>query len=268
MRIVQGAAVLLVVAMVTAGAPASLGAQQPDHRVNAYGAAVKEFRDRDGRVPGGAQEGRWNACRRSRRPTTRASSTSREVALGEAIRQARAGAKAGDVFGTELAPRIRDIIKKDWAQAIGGRQGGAGRRHPAGHAGRRQCDLSVGAGAGDVSGVAAGGAAAAARRSGVPLRRAPPDPARRQGQHHRRRPAQRPSRSAHMTRRLGRARQCRGAVSCRQRGRSRRRCRRRRPTTRCSFSPSATPAPATARSTKWRRRWPRHTPCSRSRSPS
>ena len=42
--------------------------------------------------------------------------TAREVALGEAIRQARSGAKPGDIFGTDLAPRIRSIIKKDWAK--------------------------------------------------------------------------------------------------------------------------------------------------------
>ena len=118
MRIVQGAAMLLVVAMATTGAMASLGAQQTPPPVNAYGAAVKEFRDRTAAylaVHKKAAEG-VPPLKETDDPSKL---TSREVALGEAIRQARAGAKAGDVFGTELVPRIRDIIKKDWAKRSG-----------------------------------------------------------------------------------------------------------------------------------------------------
>ena len=46
MRIVRGATVFAVVAVMTAGLHAVLSAQQEPQRVNAYGAAVKAFRDR------------------------------------------------------------------------------------------------------------------------------------------------------------------------------------------------------------------------------
>lgn len=113
MRIVQSAGALVVASLVTVGA---VGVKaQPEPPVNAYGAAVKAFRDRidaylavhkkaAGTVP---------ALKETDDP---AKLTAREVALGEAIRQARSGAKAGDIFGTDLAPRIRSIIKKDWAK--------------------------------------------------------------------------------------------------------------------------------------------------------
>ena len=92
---------------------ANIGAQNPP--VNQYGAAVKAFRDRldaylalhrkaAGTVP---------ALKETDDP---AKLTSREQAIGEAIRQLRTDAKAGDVFGTELTPRFRDVIKKDWAR--------------------------------------------------------------------------------------------------------------------------------------------------------
>lgn len=115
MRIVQGAAMLLVVAMVTARATTALGGQQEPQRVNAYGAAVKAFRDRTAAyldVHKKAAEG-VPPLKETDDPNKR---TAREVALGEAIRRARAGAKAGDVFGADLAPHIRSVIKKDWAE--------------------------------------------------------------------------------------------------------------------------------------------------------
>ena len=130
MRIVQGAAMLLVVAMVTTSAPASLSAQQ-GQPVNAYGAAVKEFRDRTAAylVVQKKAAGTVPALKETDDPTKL---TAREVALGEAIRQARAGAKAGDVFGTDLAPRIRDIIKKDWAKRSAADRAGLAEDIPSG----------------------------------------------------------------------------------------------------------------------------------------
>ena len=70
---------------------------------------------------------------------------------------------------------------------------------------RRQRDVSLRLAAGDVSGDAAGRVAAAAGGHRIPVRRTSPDPPRREGQHHRRRPAERSSRSTHMTRRFSRS---------------------------------------------------------------
>jgi hypothetical protein len=39
----------------------------------------------------------------------------RQQALGEAIRQARAGARAGDLFGPEIGARARKLVREDWA---------------------------------------------------------------------------------------------------------------------------------------------------------
>ncbi len=105
-------------------------AAQPEQRVNAYGAAVKAFRDRVDAylaVHKKAAEG----VPPSSRPTTRAKLTSREQALGEAIRQARADAKAGDIFGTDLAAHIRDVMRKDWAKRSAADKAGVARRHSA-----------------------------------------------------------------------------------------------------------------------------------------
>jgi len=96
-------------------AMSSAGLRAQDQPVNQYGAAVKGFRDR---------LDQYMALHRKAAGTVPplketddpAKLTSREQAIGEAIRQARPGAKAGDVFGTELTPRIRDVIKKDWAR--------------------------------------------------------------------------------------------------------------------------------------------------------
>ncbi len=126
MRIVQAAGVLVVASLVTAG-PATA---QPEQRVNAYGAAVKAFRDRVDAYLAVHKKAAETvpALKETDDPTKL---TSREQALGEAIRQARAGAKAGDIFGADLTPRIRDVIRKDWAQALEGRQGRTGRKHSA-----------------------------------------------------------------------------------------------------------------------------------------
>lgn len=96
-------------------APASPAVAQDATQVNAYGAAVKAFRDRAdaylalhrkaaGTVP---------ALKETDDP---AKLTAREQALGEAIRRARPGAAEGDLFGTDLAPRIRRIVRRDWAR--------------------------------------------------------------------------------------------------------------------------------------------------------
>ena len=113
MRMVQSAGALIVATLVTAGAAAVTA--QPEQRVNAYGAAVKAFRDRVDAYLAvhKTAAGGLPALKQTDDPSKL---TSREQALGEAIRQARADAKAGDVFGQELAAHIRDVVRKDWAK--------------------------------------------------------------------------------------------------------------------------------------------------------
>jgi hypothetical protein len=115
MRIVRGATVFAVVAVMTAGLQTVLSAQQEPERVNAYGAAVKAFRDRADAYLAIHKKAAESvpALKQTDDPSKL---TAREVALGEAIRQARATAKAGDIFGVELAAHIRDVIRKDWAK--------------------------------------------------------------------------------------------------------------------------------------------------------
>ena len=115
MQIVQRAAALAIVATVTACAAVAAHAQPEAQRVNAYGAAVKAFRDRADAylaVHKKAAEG-VPPLKETSDPTKL---TSREQALGEAIRQARAGAKPGDIFGAELSAHIRTVVRKDWAK--------------------------------------------------------------------------------------------------------------------------------------------------------
>src|SRR5688572_23823179 len=40
--------------------------------------------------------------------------SAREKALGDAIRKARATAKAGDIFGKDMTPLILEIVRADW----------------------------------------------------------------------------------------------------------------------------------------------------------
>ena len=90
-------------------------AAQPEQRVNAYGAAVKAFRDRvDAYLA--VQKKAAEGVPSLKQTDDPAKLTAREQALGEAIRQARAGAKAGDVFGTDLSAHIRHVVRKDWAK--------------------------------------------------------------------------------------------------------------------------------------------------------
>jgi hypothetical protein len=111
MRIVQAAGVLIVASLITAG-PATA---QPEQRVNAYGAAVKAFRDRvDAYL--GVQKKAAEGVPALKQTDDPAKLTAREQALGEAVRQARAGAKPGDVFGTDLAAHIRQVVRTDWAK--------------------------------------------------------------------------------------------------------------------------------------------------------
>ena len=127
MRIVNAAGVLVVASLVMAG-PATA---QPEQRVNAYGAAVKAFRDRvDAYL--GVQKKAAEGVPTLKQTDDATKLTSREQALGEAIRQARAGAKAGDIFGADLAPRIRDVIRKDWAQRSKADKAGLGENIPSG----------------------------------------------------------------------------------------------------------------------------------------
>ena len=85
-----------------------------DQPVNAYGAAVKAFRDR--------ADAYLELHKRAARDVPRLEETddaaalvAREKALGEAIRRLRPAAAEGDIFGVELAPRIRQIVRRDWA---------------------------------------------------------------------------------------------------------------------------------------------------------
>lgn len=115
MRMVQAAAAALVVAMATSCATATVGAEREPQRVNAYGAAVKAFRDRADAYLALHKKAAETVppLKQTDDPTKL---NSREVALGEAIRQLRVGAKAGDIFGADLTPHIRRIISKDWAK--------------------------------------------------------------------------------------------------------------------------------------------------------
>ena len=115
MQILERTAALVVVATVMVSSPAAVRAQPETQRVNAYGAAVKAFRDRTDAylaVHKKAAEG----IPPLKETSDPAKLTAREQALGEAIRQARAGAKPGDIFGTELAAHIRNVIRKDWTK--------------------------------------------------------------------------------------------------------------------------------------------------------
>ena len=115
MRILQGTAALVVAAVLMVCGPAAVWAQPETQRVNAYGAAVKDFRDRTDAylaVHKKAAEG-VPPLKETSDPSKL---TSREQALGEAIRQARASAKPGDIFGPELSAHIRNVVRKDWAK--------------------------------------------------------------------------------------------------------------------------------------------------------
>jgi hypothetical protein len=113
MHVMRRAAVLVLLAIVSVRAETVVNAPQDPPRVNAYAAAVKAFRDRcdaylalqdkaDKGVP---------PLKETSDPTKL---TAREQALGEAVRQARPDAKPGDVFGTDLMPHIKRIIRDDW----------------------------------------------------------------------------------------------------------------------------------------------------------
>lgn len=115
MKIAGAALVGAVVLIVSSCASSSVSAQKEPLAVNAYGAAIKDFRDR---------AAAYLALHRKVAETVpplkqtddSAQLSARGAALGEAIRQARVGAKPGDLFGPELTSRIRDLVKKDWAK--------------------------------------------------------------------------------------------------------------------------------------------------------
>lgn len=86
-----------------------------DQLVNEYGAAVKAFRERlDAYLE--LHEKAANTVPKLKETDDPVKLTAREQAIGEAVRRARPEAKAGDVFGEALAPRIRGVIRKDWAK--------------------------------------------------------------------------------------------------------------------------------------------------------
>ena len=83
--------------------------------VNAYGAAVKAFRDRADEYLALHKKaaGGLPALKETDDP---AKLTPRQEALGEAVRQARAGARAGDLFGPEIGARARKLVRENWAE--------------------------------------------------------------------------------------------------------------------------------------------------------
>lgn len=81
--------------------------------VNAHGAAIKAFRDRlDAYVKLHNQvAGTVPPLKETSDP---AKLHDREVVLGKALQQARAGVKQGQIFGNDLGPFIRKTIRHDW----------------------------------------------------------------------------------------------------------------------------------------------------------
>lgn len=113
MHVMRRGAVLVLLAFINARAETVVTAPHEPPRVNAYAAAVKAFRDRCDAylaLRDKADEG-VPPLKETSDPTKL---TAREQALGEAVRQARAGARQGDVFATDLASHIRRIIRDDW----------------------------------------------------------------------------------------------------------------------------------------------------------
>jgi hypothetical protein len=112
MRVVGtgGIRTLLVAGGMAASLIAPTGAQTA---VNAHGAAIKAFRDRlDAYVKLHSEvAGTVPPLKETSDP---AKLHSREVALGKALQQARVGVKQGVIFGTDLGPFIRKLIRHDW----------------------------------------------------------------------------------------------------------------------------------------------------------
>ena len=112
MRSTQRAALILGVlgTVAAAGLTASALQQAP---VNAYGAAVKAYRDRcDAYLA--LHKKAADTVPPLKETSDPAKLTAREQALGEAIRQLRPEAKPGDLFGSDLSPYIRQAVQKDW----------------------------------------------------------------------------------------------------------------------------------------------------------
>ena len=104
---------LIVTVAVVAVTSAGTAATQPAP-VNAYGAAVKAFRDRADQYLALHKKAGQDVppLKETDDPTKL---QPRQQALGEAIRQARTGAQAGDLFGPEIGARTRKLIREDWA---------------------------------------------------------------------------------------------------------------------------------------------------------
>lgn len=115
MKIARAALAAVAVLVVASCASSTAGAQREPLAVNAYGAAVKAFRDRaDAYLT--LQKKAAETVPPLKQTDDPTKLNSREVALAEAIRQLRVGAKPGDLFGADLTPHIRKVISKDWAQ--------------------------------------------------------------------------------------------------------------------------------------------------------
>jgi hypothetical protein len=104
----------LIVTAVAVAMTATVVESRQDPPVNAYGAAVKAFRDRADEYLALHKKaaGGLPALKETDDPTKL---QPRQQALGEAIRHARAGAQAGDLFGPEIGARARKVVRENWA---------------------------------------------------------------------------------------------------------------------------------------------------------
>jgi hypothetical protein len=109
------AALCMAIAGVALAAPRQDPPVKQDQPVNEYGAAVKAFRDRLDAYRE-LHEKAAGTVPKLKETEDPAKLTAREQAIGEAVRRARPDAKAGDVFGVELAAHFRTVIRKDWAK--------------------------------------------------------------------------------------------------------------------------------------------------------
>jgi hypothetical protein len=109
------AAALLAAALSAPGAAPALAGPRQEPRVNPGALTIKQFLDRvDAYL-------KLREKVRSEMPKLKETSdpkeiTSRERALGEAIRGARPGATQGEIFSVDVAPILRQIIAKNLNQ--------------------------------------------------------------------------------------------------------------------------------------------------------
>ena len=100
--------------LITCGLVAALGTWTfAQDRVNAHGAMVKAFQDRVNAYVK-LHDDVANKLPKLNETSDPAKLHSREVALGQALQQARAGVKPGVLFGSDFGPFLRKLIRDDW----------------------------------------------------------------------------------------------------------------------------------------------------------